>query len=523
MQPKTTQPNYADTLDIHRLGVIYASYRIALAIIMASLFVATFKNPLVGSDEPILYAITVVCYFFIGVIAYITLKSFPQKSNIQLFFGLTIDVFAFTMMLFANGGPNIQMSMLYLVTVVAAFILLGQRQAIFITLFAVICVVYQQFFYAVTKQTNIRGFSNITLLSLSFLGTALLSNMATRRMRSMEVVAERQASQVARLNKINQRIIETMDNGVLVIDTDQKIMLSNKAAQRIMGLKYTRPNRFLSGIDNEFATAVSAAFSQRQISFIYTPTPLSRVAEPLSVQIQALDDENTLLFIERISKSKQQAQQMKLASLGRLTASIAHEIRNPIGAISQASQLLHEEPDDTNKPLYEIIHKQTQRVNRIIEDVLQLSRQHSKTMDSIKLNQFIPQFIEEHFADKAVSYQVHQQLVFEFNRSQLEQILVNLVENGLKHGKADGRTPRVQVVASMVDQYISIDILDNGEGISTENQRQLFEPFFTTAKTGTGLGLYLSRAFCEANGATLNYIPNYTGACFRITKLQTLD
>lgn len=432
--------------------------------------------------------------------------------------GLLIDIAALTLMLHANGGPSIQLSMLYLVVVVAAYVLVNSRQAMVITVFAIICVIYQQFFYAITKQMNTRGLSNVALLGLSFIGTAMLSNLATRQLRTVERIASQQAKQMQQLNNMNQRIIETMQNGVMVIDHDFRIQLCNKAAQKILGLRYARPEKMLAGVDLQFADVIERAIARGQTEVLFTPKQ-SRIHEALAITVHQFERENILLNIERISRSQQQAQQLKLAALGRLTASIAHEIRNPIGAISQASQLLAEEEDDPNTPIYQIIHKQTQRVNQIIEDVLRLSRQSAGEQTQVKLNAFMAQFIDEHFSNKQVVTQMSPHLNIYFNPNQLAQILINLVENGLHHGLQDTSDGHVQVVASEADGQVTIDVIDGGEGISVTDQDKIFEPFFTTASTGTGLGLYLSKAFAEANGATLTYIPSQQGTCFRLSKM----
>lgn len=497
------------------MGDIYSWYRIALSLILGTLFVLTYPNPLVGADAPFLYAQSSIFYFFFSLIAYVCLRYFAYKQ-LQLLTGVVVDIFILTLMLYANGGPNIQVSMLYLVTVIASFVLLSQKKAIFITIFAIICVTYQQFFYSITKQTNVRGMSNIALLSVSFIGIALLGHFVTTRLREIEDVAEIQATQMAQLNFINQRIIEIMDNGVLVLDTKLTIKLCNKAAQRILGFKYTRPQKTLAGIDIQLEERIGNALSNEQNNIIFSPVS-SHITEALSINIHQLDEQHILLLIERISKTQQQAQQMKLASLGRLTASIAHEIRNPIGAISQASQLLQDDPNDSNAPLYRIIYKQTRRVNQIIEDILQLSKKTKIEQQTIQLYNYVTQLAREHFSEQHLQIQIADDIFILFNPAQLEQVLVNIIQNGFQHGASDNQMAQVKVIASKAHGQVDIDIIDSGDGVSATDQLKLFEPFFTTAATGTGLGLYISKAFCEANGASLNYVPNRQGSCFRIS------
>ena len=220
-----------------------------------------------------------------------------------------------------------------------------------------------------------------------------------------------------------------------------------------------------------------------------------------------------------------------MASLRQLTASIAHEIRNPLAAISQASQLLIEDieesqitNDDTsatdemasNHELYKMIFMQTKRVNRIIEDVLKLSRQQTANQQMIILADWMPVFLANYFQGHDVFLHIKTQPTISFDTHQLEQILINLINNGLRHSSYVHPHAVVEIEIYCADNDVIIDILDDGTGVNTADLSHLFNPFFTTDKAGTGLGLYLSQAFCEANHARLLYIPEHKKTCFRL-------
>ena len=244
----------------------------------------------------------------------------------------------------------------------------------------------------------------------------------------------------------------------------------------------------------------------------------------LRVRLTQLGNDYALLLFEDLKREQSHAQQLKLASLGQLTASIAHEIRNPLATISQASQLLIEEAQEENSglsaenlDLYDMIFKQTKRMNQIIEDVLKLSRQAKPNKSLILPSLWLPEFIKENFTNHDVFLHYNTQAGFYFDVSQIEQVLVNLINNGLRFSSKAHPHAYVTLEVYEVGQNLHIDVIDTGTGVQPEHQQDLFNPFFTTDREGTGLGLYLSQAFCQANHANLQYIPNHEHTCFRVS------
>jgi two-component system sensor histidine kinase PilS (NtrC family) len=298
--------------------------------------------------------------------------------------------------------------------------------------------------------------------------------------------------------------------------------------------------------------SVSAGQSR---TFIYElpATTTASAIDKLRIQIIPLKDYSQLILLEDLRREQANAQQLKLASLGQLTASIAHEIRNPLAAISQASQLLMEDVVDSenkansaanvdsvnnakgsnqtnqsaanaqamvdmanNHELYKMIFAQTKRVNRIIEDVLNLSRQQQPNQQPIALATWMPQFLDNYFQGHDVFLRRYSQPTIQFDTHQLEQILINLINNGLRYSSLAHPHAYVEVEIYCRQNDVIIDILDNGNGVDSSNIEQLFNPFYTTDKAGTGLGLYISQAFSEANHARLLYAPEHTKTCFRL-------
>lgn len=248
---------------------------------------------------------------------------------------------------------------------------------------------------------------------------------------------------------------------------------------------------------------------------------------PQFALLQQKHSKDVIIFLEDVSKLTQQAQQEKLASLGRLTASIAHEIRNPLAAISHAGELLSESTniDESDKRLTQIIDQQSRRLNEIIDTVLNLSRRKQIKTEQIKLQDWLKEFLTEqiHFPAESVSLQIESNYEVLFDKQHLQQILVNLLQNALRYNlsynqELDKEQNLFPVVIKVYKaSSILLDVINFGEKITTEDEKHLFEPFFTTQTSGTGLGLFMSKELAESNHANLNYIPLEDKTCFRIT------
>ena len=574
---------------LRRLGLLYSCYRLVISIFFVVMsYISTHSEgslllPSLLSQTAL--SVYVLVSFGLFNLFYVMHK-FPSQ---QLAFGLTLDIIMLSLLLYTNGAPDLQLTLLYMVVVAASFMLLQGSQAIIITLLAVIFVIYQQFFYAITNSMSLTDLVDALLISFSFLAVGFLSWSISQRLIHVEKMAIQQAQEVNRLSHINQEVISQMLNGVMVIDKGQ-IVLANAATYQLLDLKdintnntndstktlkdqppdsdklrflpwlypiisqkeasHNQQSRTLLTVQQQIQTlhapllesclTVAAGMSR---SFIYelpveTSTTLSN---KLRIQIIPLKDNSQLILLEDLQREQAGAQQLKLASLGQLTASIAHEIRNPLASISQASQLLMEDVvyydngknnDDKNTEhsaatsfnhsdlsenyeLYKIIFTQTKRVNRIIEDVLKLSRQQSPNQQIISIVPWMQQFLANYFPNN-VQLHIYSQPKIKFDTHQLEQILINLINNGLRYGQRVNPEVSVEVEIYNKQNNVIIDILDHGHGVATAHLKQLFNPFFTTDKSGTGLGLYLSQAFSEANHAYLRYAPEHKKSCFRL-------
>ncbi|GAA0311881.1 sensor histidine kinase [Psychrobacter aestuarii] len=552
----------ADTLprpQLRKLGLIYSSYRVAVSLFFVMMGYVSVKADSNFLLVTLLQQAALLFYVLLSVILFALFLVVTKRPWHQLAFGLGLDVIILSLLLYTNGAPDLQLTMLYMVVVAASFMLLHGTQALIITLLAIILVIYQQFFYAIANSMSLTNLGDALLMSASFLAVGFLSWSVSQRLVHVERMALQHAEEVERLNTINQEVISQMLNGVMVLECG-RVVMANTAAYQLLGISDhhedmpqdapTNERRWYQKkviTDNLDPLAAFQAQLQEQHdtlyqgfsavpygqsrAFVYEP-PYSiqeTAASKIRVQVIPLKDRSQLILLEDLRREQAQAQQLKLAALGQLTASIAHEIRNPLAAISQASQLLMEdvtELEETETPmgmamaanfeLYEMIFGQTKRVNRIIEDVLKLSKQQPPKQQRIDLSLWLPEFLKNYFTGHDVFLRCKLCPSIQFDTHQLEQVLINLINNGLRYSSYAHPHACVEIETYCQQNDVIIDILDDGAGIRPQDVEQLFHPFFTTDKAGTGLGLYLSQAFCEANHARLLYVTEHEKTCFRL-------
>ncbi len=542
---------------LRKLGLVYSIYRI-----ITSTFLFISNHALVFGDYqavaelPSLLHQTILlfyCLFSLLLLAFFLITR--ANYNNQLALGLILDVLVLSILLYINGQLDMQLMILYMVVVAVSFILIIPSQAGIITMLAVIFVIYQQFFQAIANTLTFRSLAEACLMSICLICVGILSWLTAQHLITVEEIAEKNALQISKLNAITHEVIRNMQQGILVFDADKNIMIINRATSNFLNLEpNTSTKKSVKNIDTDKLDYTNDLlkkaiihkhptlmnwinnFSLNKTSKLIYPLPNpTAIMDKLRLTATSLQDDIVFVFIEDLRREQTNAQQLKLASLGQLTASIAHEVRNPLATISQASQLLMEEDtwgdeyeseekeSDPNLELYRMIFKQTKRVNRIIEDVLKLSRQAKPTQSKLQLVKWLKEFIANHYSKHDVFLHTKVSASIYFDPNQLEQILINLINNGLRFcGKVHPDTC-VEIKVFLQENDVILDVLDEGDGVPTEKQDNLFMPFFTTDNEGTGLGLYLSQAFAEANFARLLYIANHKKTCFRLIIPQAIS
>lgn len=508
---------------ILKLSHYYTGYRLLLALSFFLVLLITEHFTLITPVYSHFYLVVSGVYIIIAMINYLTLKFHPKRIHNQNFVYLLTDLIYLTFILFVGAGPNIAIILMYMVIVLAATMLLRTQYALALTLLSIIAVVYQQFFENVFRWNNSAFLGNSSLITLIFLSTYALGQLASKRFQVIEKLAIHQRAAFLELQQINQNIIEQLDTGFMVIDSQNKVISFNDAARNLLHLptsslhkNHHQLEKAYPYLDTELKKKISV-----HLKGIFHFFPTKHASDVVSIQYRPIathQQQFILLIIESQQKLNQHVQQLKLASIGQLSASIAHEIRNPLAAISQANELLEEDIDPDLRALTQMINKQCKRINHTIDETLSMSKQNQTLPEDIHLYNWLKDFIKDDLIDiqKYLRLVIEDKLCIHFDPHQLRLVMINLIRNAIRHGHEHCPDSKVEIHAHYTAEFISIDVIDQGPGISEEQQGNLFEPFYSTSTAGTGLGLYLAKTFCEANHARLKYIPQPEGACFRI-------
>jgi len=494
-------------------------YRMAVAALFlgTTLFYGDALN--LGSHQLGLFRGVCLGYLLLAALFHSVLRHLRDLFNVQLSAHLALDIAAITLLMYASGGIRSGLGVMLLIAITGAALVAPRRLAMLYAAFASIALLLEQTYWLLRFDAPEANYLQPALLAIGgFAGAGMVSWLAQRVAANESLARERGRALETQL-RVNELVIADMQDGVLVLDRDGRVAQHNPQAQRLLGagaLRGADLARIVPGFAERWRT-----WREGDARAARLETDLQGRGLRLRMMETGAAEELTVLFVEDTTRSREEAQQIKLAALGRLTANIAHEIRNPLSAISHAAELLDEEQRERERGrLTRIIHDNTLRLERLVANVLQLNRRDRAAADRLPLEAWLPAFVEDFCANEAVPAQriaveVERPATVIFDREQLRQVLWNLLRNGLRHARSDPGSVRLSVAA--YGDQVELNVIDNGPGVARAALGQLFEPFFTTDSKGTGLGLYLARELCAANGAALEYVDDMQGAHFRIT------
>ena len=526
MPPLIFSPKESDTSATYWRSLHYYNlYRLIVSGVFVESFVTFGATPTFGTEDPALFFFSSILYAILCVISIVTISFRWPAFKYQLGFQIISDIALLVVIMYASGGIKSGLGLLLVASLAAVSLIDRGKMVLFYAALAAITVLSEQLYRIVHFDQGTATLLQAGLLSISYFAIALLGRTLASRAAASEKLAQQRGVDLANLAQVNQLVIQDMQDGVLVVDQDGKIRQNNSQAEKMLGIvinkaldlslgEYSPPlaERFRRWRDNHAASfdSLRVKATGRQIRARFVPVG----DEPVS---------GALIFLEDLSLVQAQAQQIKLVALGRLTANIAHEIRNPLSAIGHATQLLQEDEalDKTQARLLEIIRDNTFRLDRLVQDVLQLNRRDRAEIVSIVPDIFLRHFVDEFCQIEKIppatfSIEIETQLPLCFDRIHLNQVLWNLCRNAWRHCRKQERSIRLCVTEAHMENVIQLDVIDDGPGIDPVMQPKLFEPFSTTESQGTGLGLYIAKEVCEANGALLDYIEVAPGGQFRI-------
>jgi len=506
----------------------FALYRVLIATLLAALVFSPL-TPFAGeAHRPLLAKAVAVGYLLVSLALLLWGRNERWLQSI-VFGSVLIDIVAATLLSHALPGASAGISMSLLFNIAAAALLLPLARAMMLALLASIASVAEYIWQAFEGSDNLRTLAELAMFVTSYLALAFISYQIGSRTRRTQQLADRRSAEVANLFEVNELIIRRMRTGVLVVDAAGQITLVNEAASALLG-----DSEDDSGAEPQSLANASPELSRRlqrwRSGWQEEEQPLQLIPDqpevlPRFARLLA-DSDLTLVFLDDTSVVSKRAESLTLSTLGRFSASLAHEIRNPLAAINYATQLLEESDHigDADRRLLQIIHQQCQRTNGIVESVLAMARRERANPENLDLAAFVRRFVLEYKQTLSGDTDSLEVIIREpsipalMDSRHLHQVLTALVHNALKYGRVAEEPARVRIRVASGERNAVIDVMDRGPGIPDAIAAQLFRPFYTTSEHGTGLGLYIARELCRANQAQLDYVsvPG-GGACFRLT------
>jgi len=513
-----------------RLLRLLNAFRMLAAGFLVLLFFYPDPPRPIGNENPDLFGVGVLVWFVLGALNDFALKHRWPSINGQAFAQVVIDTAAISALTHASGGLTTGIGNLLVITVGALSLVCSRYRALAFAAVAVLGILVEQYLTVLQNNASVSDTTSAGVLGGILMFVAFAVQPLARRIQESEDLARRRGIDLENLNQLNEYIIQNLRESIVVVGADDRIRLVNEAAAQYLGLQGRGSGTPLGDVSQELLR-YARAWRDRPDTGNLTPQPItaadgSTLINPYFAEIGRPRSGALLIFLEDISLIAEKIQQSKLAALGRLSASIAHEIRNPVGAMSHAAQLLSEAPAlaKPEQRLTGIIESNARRVSAIVDNVLQLSRGERTNPEHLELVSWTRQFLDEFTGTSTIEPgrielgTATAELEVRMDPGHLHQVLWNLCENAVRYGNG----PKVDIVVGRWPGTGRpfLEVRDRGPGIPSETADRIFEPFFrgnNQGPAGSGLGLFISRGLCECNRAALMYQPRPGGgSVFRI-------
>ncbi|OIR11704.1 sensor protein ZraS [mine drainage metagenome] len=465
-----------------------------------------------------------VAYTVMVLISVLAVGLRKPRTTLQLAFQICTDIAAVALLTYFSGGVQSNLGMLLLVSLALAGMIGRGRITLLFSALASIAMLLEHGYAVLTRDAAGAQFLQVGILSTSYFAVAWLAHTLSKYAVASEKLALRRGVDLSNMAEANRLMIQDMPDGVLVVDERGVVRQSNPGAERLLGCVFPAGVKIQLAECSPLLDAMFAAWRQNK-ALGHEVLRLPGTNHPVRVRFLPVQREGfwgVVVVLEDMQRVQEQAQQVKLAALGRLTANIAHEVRNPLSSISYATELLQEQEHDSRQArLLQIILDNTMRLNRIVQDVMQVNRRDRLRSENLNLAMRIEEVVENLCRVSEVSCSVFElhvdpECTARFDSGHFEQVLWNLCRNALRFSQKLPGSVRLQAFTTD-DGRVTLEVSDDGAGVPGDAVQKLFEPFFTTDASGTGLGLYIARELCEANGATIEYKRAIDGgACFRI-------
>lgn len=507
-----------------RILALVNLYRLLVALLLAILHLSLSPSP-VGRVLPGLFGMTVGSYFLYAAVSIWMIKQRRPNLSIQTLIGVCTDIASITLLTYSSGGMTSGLAALLVLPVGTASLMVRQEAAMLFAAMATLAILVQQGLTLLFGRGEIGNFAAAGIIgALLFVVVLGVSPLARRLRESEERVRQREVD-VANLAELNQFIVQHLRESILVVDTNDSIRLINDSAAQLLAKRAVSEGTPLGEVSPRLFFLLDTwrrhGYDWRQSTLSIVSADGGSLIQPHFVSLGKEGQGPTLIFLEDTTLIAERVQQSKLAALGRLSASIAHELRNPVGAMSHAAQLLAEAPNLTpqDRRLTNIIISNGERVSSIIDNVLQLSRRDATRQERLELNAWLQEFLDEFWETTQTSERTLRlnsaptDIEVRIDPSHLQQLMWNLCENALKYGKPGDSDEPVEIRTGRIatSDRPFLEVLDRGPGIDPADAERIFEPFYTQGTGGTGLGLFIARELAQCNRAVLVYEPREGG------------
>jgi two-component system, NtrC family, sensor histidine kinase PilS len=527
IQKATDEPDFS-----WRVLITLNAFRLLTGIAFLGIFFAKSDPRFFGHSNPVLYIATTAGYLVFAIVSGISLRQRWIPVTVLGSTQIVVDIVAMVALMHASSGIASGIGGLLIIFVAAGSLVLPTGYPALLAALATFAILGQQVVAQMAGLSAAINYPAAGILSGIIFAIALAAQPLARRIQASEALARQFGVDLKNLSELNQYIVQHLRESIVVVDAEDDVRLVNSSALRLLGATSALAGTPLASAFEPLAEHIRAWRNDTSMSShpeftLITENDNTRVTAhlaPLGKDGQRVGP--IMIFLEDVGLMNARVQQSKLASLGRLSASIAHEIRNPVGAMSHAAQLLGESRalTDDDVRLTEIIQTHSSRVSHIIDNVLQLSRRDSSRPERLSLKGWLDEFAEEFIRTLELQEgefsvtEVPAELEMRMDSSHLRQVLWNLCDNAVKYAsETGGIMVEIQAGRMQGEGRPYIEVLDCGLGVDETTADKIFEPFFTARSGGTGLGLYISRELCELNRATLVYLDRPGGgSIFRI-------
>ena len=515
-----------------RVLILLNVFRLMLGSLLLAVFLAVTDPHIIGSANPSLAWGALLTMLGAGIVEVWLLRQRIPSSEVQIYAQLALDLTVTTALMHASGGVSSGVGGLLVVSVGALALLVPAQRAFLLAAVTALTMLGEQTLSQLQGGTDTTAYAPAGILGAVIFVIAIVVQLLRHRMLETEALAEQRGVDLKNLAELNQYIVQHLRESIVVVDGDDRLRLINESAATELGATNRTAGQPLREISAKLADRLAtwrrggSAPGEPSLSLDSADGATTIIPHFAPLGSERLSGA-MLIFLEDTSLLAERVQQTKLASLGRLSASIAHEIRNPVGAMSHAGQLLAESPGTGPEVerLTDIIRVNGSRVSQIVDSVLSLSRRDKTRPERLQLKPWIEEFVQE-FAqtleldEKTVSaFDAAVDIEVRMDLTHLRQIVWNICDNAIKYGSAAAGSIAVELTCGRLETSGRpyLEIADRGSGIDPDKIEEVFEPFYTGADGGTGLGLFISRELCECNGATLRYQPREGGgSVFRV-------